>query len=141
MEEKKPARGLIGMRGRGRGGKAGPGRKDTKKKTEKEPTPMYVGLCYQLSILVFVVLILRRFYFIYLFYFSFINRVPGLALGEETTVHAVVGSIVWAFRRLKKPRCREMSARGYALHSVRPQLSFSFLFHLDLIYFILIHLQ
>ena len=40
------------------------------------------------------------------------------------TVQAVVGSIVWAFRRLKKPRSREMSVRGYALHSVRPQLSF-----------------
>ena len=26
------------------------------------------------------------------------------ALGEETAVQAVVGSIVWAFRRLKKPR-------------------------------------
>ena len=38
---------------------------------------------------------------------------------------AVVGSIVWALRRLKKPRSREMSARGYALHSVRPQLYFS----------------
>ena len=47
-----------------------------------------------------------------------------LALGEEIAVQAVVGSIVWAFRRLKKPRCREMSARGYALHSLCPQLSF-----------------
>ena len=36
-------------------------------------------------------------------------------------------SIVWAFRRLKKPRCRVMSARGYALHSVCPQLSFFFI--------------
>ena len=36
---------------------------------------------------------------------------------------AVVGSIVWTFRRLKKPRCREMSARGYALHSVCPKFS------------------
>ena len=42
-----------------------------------------------------------------------------LALGEETAVLAVVGSIVWAFRRLEKPRCREMCARGYALYSVR----------------------
>ena len=33
----------------------------------------------------------------------------------------------WTFRRLKKPRCREMSARGYALHSVCTQLSFLFL--------------
>ena len=47
-----------------------------------------------------------------------------LALGEEATVQAVVGSIVWAFRMLKKPRIREMSARGYALNSVRFQLSF-----------------
>ena len=36
-----------------------------------------------------------------------------LPLGEETAVHIKVGSIVWTFRRLKKPRCREMSARGY----------------------------
>ena len=42
---------------------------------------------------------------------------------------AVVGSIVWSFRRLKKPRSREMGARGYAFHSVCPQLSFSFPFH------------
>ena len=45
-----------------------------------------------------------------------------------TPARAVVGSIVWAFRRLRKPRCREMSARGYALHSVCPQLSFFFFF-------------
>ena len=50
-----------------------------------------------------------------------------LALEEGTAVQAVVGSIVWVFRRLKKPRSREMSARVYALHSVRPQLSFLFL--------------
>ena len=36
------------------------------------------------------------------------NEYPVLPLGEETAVQAVVGSIVWAFRRLKKPRCREM---------------------------------
>ena len=47
-----------------------------------------------------------------------------LALGEETAVQAVVVSIVRAFRRLKKPRCQEMSARGYALHSVCPNFSF-----------------
>ena len=47
-----------------------------------------------------------------------------LPLGEETAVHAVVGSIVWAFRRLQKLTSREMSARGYALYSVCPQLSF-----------------
>ena len=43
-----------------------------------------------------------------------------LALGEETAVQAVVGPIVWAFRRLKKPRNQEISARGAALHSVCP---------------------
>ena len=48
-----------------------------------------------------------------------------LALGEETAVQVVVGSIAWAFRRLKKPRrIRETSARGYALHSVRRHISF-----------------
>ena len=50
-----------------------------------------------------------------------------LQLGEETAVQAVVGSTVWAFRRLKKPWCREMSLRGYALHSVCPQLFFLFI--------------
>ena len=47
-----------------------------------------------------------------------------LALGKETAAQAVVGSIVWVFGRLKKPSSREMSARGYAIHSVCPQLSF-----------------
>ena len=37
---------------------------------------------------------------------------------EETAALAVVGSIVWAFRRLKKLKSREMSARGYALYSI-----------------------
>ena len=46
-------------------------------------------------------------------------------LGVPVRVQAIVGSIVWAFRRLKKPRCREMSARGFTLHSVCPQLSCS----------------
>ena len=55
------------------------------------------------------------------------NEYPVLPLGEETAVQTVVGSIVWVFRRLKKPSSREMSARGYALHSVCPQLSFFFL--------------
>ena len=31
-----------------------------------------------------------------------------------------------AFRRLKKPGSRDMSARGYAIHSVCPQFSFLF---------------
>ena len=50
-----------------------------------------------------------------------------LALGDGTAVQAVVGSIVYAFRRLKKRRSREISARGYALHSVCSQLSFIFI--------------
>ena len=50
-----------------------------------------------------------------------------LALGEATAVQVVVGFVVWAFRRLKKPRSREMGARGYALDSVC-QLYFSFNF-------------
>ena len=41
---------------------------------------------------------------------------------------AVVGLIVCAFRRLKKPRNREMGARGYALHSERPQNPFPLVF-------------
>ena len=39
---------------------------------------------------------------------------------SQDNFHSVVGSIVWAFRRLKKPSCREMSSRSYALHSVHP---------------------
>ena len=49
-----------------------------------------------------------------------------LALGAETAVQAVIGSTVWGFRRLKKLRSREMSARGYELHSVCPQTFLSF---------------
>ena len=37
------------------------------------------------------------------------NEYLVLAPEEESTVQAVVGSIVWAFRRLKKPRIREMN--------------------------------
>ena len=48
-------------------------------------------------------------------------------MGEETAAQSVVDSIVCAFRRLKKPRRREMSARGYALRSVCPNFPFSFL--------------
>ena len=51
-----------------------------------------------------------------------------LALREETAVQAVVSSIVWWFRMLKKPMRRKMSARGYAFYSVCPQLSFPFLY-------------
>ena len=49
-----------------------------------------------------------------------------LALGEETAVQAVVGSTVWAFRRLRKAKVSGMSAGSDALYSVCPQLSFSF---------------
>ena len=45
-------------------------------------------------------------------------------MGMDTHNHTVVASIVWAFRGLKKPRSREMSARSDALHSVCPQLFF-----------------
>ena len=44
------------------------------------------------------------------------NKYSVLALREETTVQALIGSFVSEFRRLKKPRSREMSARGYVLH-------------------------
>ena len=54
------------------------------------------------------------------------NEYLVLSLGRETAARAVVGAIVWAFRRRKKPRSRGMSARGYALLSVCLQLSFSF---------------
>ena len=43
-----------------------------------------------------------------------------LALGEKTVVQEIVGCMVWMIRRLRKPRYWEMSARGYALHSVCP---------------------
>ena len=46
------------------------------------------------------------------------NAYPVVALVEETAVQTVVGSIVWAFCRLKKLRCRKMSAPGYALHRI-----------------------
>ena len=51
-------------------------------------------------------------------YHSSKNEYLVLALGKETVVQAVVDSIVWAFRRLKKPSKREMSTRGNALPSV-----------------------
>ena len=52
------------------------------------------------------------------------NEYPVLSLGEEIAVQAVDGSIVWAFRRLKQSRCREISARGFALYSVPPTFLF-----------------
>ena len=52
------------------------------------------------------------------------NEYQVLALREETAVQAVGGSIVWAFRSLKNQRSREVSARGYALHSVCPNFPF-----------------
>ena len=52
------------------------------------------------------------------------NEYLVLVLGEETEAQAVVGSIVWAFRWLKEPSNQEMSARGFALHSVCPNFPF-----------------
>ena len=55
--------------------------------------------------------------------FSLLKLIINIVLFQSALssgAQAVVGSIVWAFRRLKKPRCREMSARGY----VCLQLSF-----------------
>ena len=40
------------------------------------------------------------------------------ALVKGIAALAVVGSIIWAFRRLKKPRSQEMSARSYALRNI-----------------------
>ena len=54
------------------------------------------------------------------------NEYIVLALGEGTADQVMIGFIIRAFRRLKKPRSLEMRARGYALHSVCPQLSFFF---------------
>ena len=58
----------------------------------------------------------------------FIDAIPSVdcSYGFEARhpIQATVGSIVWAFRRLNKPRSREMSSCSYALHSVRPQRSF-----------------
>ena len=46
---------------------------------------------------------------------------------KTSPLQAEVVSVVWAFRRLKEPRFREMSARGYALHCPScPQLSLPF---------------
>ena len=56
-------------------------------------------------------------------------KVGTLHSWRKTFRRTVVGSIVWEFRRLKNPRCREMSARGYALHSVCPQLSYFLSLH------------
>ena len=62
------------------------------------------------------------------------RQVPGSKLAcaiwflllPTTAVQAVVGSIVWAFRRPNKQRCREMSARGYALYCECPPTFFSY---------------
>ena len=55
------------------------------------------------------------------------NRLNEFFTGSFIGVQSVVGSIVWAIRRLKNPRFREMSARGYALRSVCLQPFFSFI--------------
>ena len=48
-----------------------------------------------------------------------IVSVSFTAAAKAEIAQALVPSIVWVFRRLKKPRRREMSARRYALRSVR----------------------
>ena len=52
------------------------------------------------------------------------NEYLVLPLWVETAVQAVVGSVVWAFHGLKKPRCRGMNARGTRFIAC-PQLPFS----------------
>ena len=56
----------------------------------------------------------------------FCNRVvnTGTNCNKLYENQATVGSIFWALRKLKMPRSREKSSRGYALHSVCPQLPF-----------------
>ena len=54
------------------------------------------------------------------------NEYPVLALLEETAVQAVVGFYHLGILEAQETRRPEMSARGYALHSVCPQLSFLF---------------
>ena len=54
---------------------------------------------------------------------QFERIISKFSVGAQT----VVGSIVWALRRLKNLWSREMSARGYALHCVCPQFSFPIL--------------
>ena len=55
------------------------------------------------------------------------NLTPILQRNHTPSMYqAVVGCIVWAFRRLNKPKSRKMSARSYALHSVCPFFSFRF---------------
>ena len=46
------------------------------------------------------------------------NMLHEFSLKTNCIAQGVIGSIVWAFCTLKKPRIGEMSARGYALHSV-----------------------
>ena len=70
---------------------------------------------------------------------STVKRVSNVPTREETEVQAVVGCIVWPFRKLKKPRSWERSASSHALHSVCTQifgcllLSFVYRFVSDLI--------
>ena len=52
------------------------------------------------------------------------NEYLVYALVEGTAIQAIVGTIVWAFHRLKSQRSRKKSDRPHALHSVRARLSF-----------------
>ena len=55
---------------------------------------------------------------------AFANSLYNIAhdsFGEETAVQAVVDSIIWAFRRLKKPKSREISARNKADFQIIPR--------------------
>ena len=46
------------------------------------------------------------------------------AINAYLTVTQAVGSIVWAFRRLRNPKSREMSARSYAFLTHTPNFLF-----------------
>ena len=52
------------------------------------------------------------------------NEYLVFALVRKLQLGAVVGSIVWTFRKLKKPRCRERNAHDYVLHGVCPNFPF-----------------
>ena len=59
------------------------------------------------------------------------NEYLVLALGEETAVQAVVGSIVWVFRSLKKTKDAENERPRLRTSLNMPQLSFHFPSHLS----------
>ena len=49
-----------------------------------------------------------------------------LALGEEIAAQAIVGSIVWALRRNKEPRSREMISSATRFIAYAPNFPFFF---------------